>query len=100
MTELQDILTRAVENNASDVHINVGMPPIIRHNTELISIVFPVITDADAQNMIIEMVGESGLKKLKMQKDLGFTTELDTGHRFRVNAHFQRGTIAISFRII
>ncbi|MCF7956431.1 MAG: PilT/PilU family type 4a pilus ATPase, partial [Phycisphaerae bacterium] len=33
-------------------------------------------------------------------KDLDFSTTIDDGHRFRVNAHYQRDTIALSFRVI
>ena len=36
MTNVKEILAKAKENKASDVHINVTMPPIMRINTELI----------------------------------------------------------------
>ncbi len=100
MVEIKAILAEAIENNASDVHINVGMSPVLRRNTELIEIDFPPITNENAKEMILAMVGPDKLKKFQANKDLDFSTTIDDGHRFRVNAHFQRDTIAISFRVI
>jgi len=100
MTEVKIILAEAIEKGASDVHINVGMPPIIRTNTELIEMDFPVVTDSDAQKMVLAMVGQERFSKLQEGRDLDFSTMLDDGNRFRVNAHYQRETIGISFRVI
>jgi len=98
--KIQTILTNAIEHKASDVHINVGMPPVLRKNTELIAMDFPPVTNEDAKEMVLSMVGQDRFKKFQENKDLDFSTTVDDGHRFRVNAHYQRETIAISFRII
>lgn len=100
MTDIKTILAKAIENGASDVHINVGIPPILRKNTELIDMDFSEVTEKDAEDMIKSMVDEERFKEFKQNKDLDFSTYLDDGHRFRVNAHFQRETMAISFRVI
>jgi len=100
MADVKKILTEAIENQASDVHINVGMPPILRKNTELIQMDFPPVSDEDAKEMVLTMVGQDKFKKFEQSRDLDFSTTIDDGHRFRVNAHYQRDTIAISFRVI
>ena len=100
MIDIKNILVEAIENGASDVHINVGMPPVLRKNTELINIELPDISNEDAKEMVLSMVGPDRFKKLKEKRDLDFSTTLDDGHRFRVNAHYQRDTVAISFRVI
>jgi len=100
MVDIKTILTEAIERGASDVHINVGMPPVLRKNTELINIDLPDTSNEDAKEMVLSMVGPDRFKKLKEKRDLDFSTTLDDGHRFRVNAHYQRDTIAISFRVI
>jgi len=100
MVDVKTILAKAIENKASDVHINVGMPPIIRKNTELIDMDFPVISNKDAKEMVLSMVGLDRFKKLEENRDLDFSTSIDDGHRFRVNAHYQNDTIAIAFRVI
>ncbi|MHC4741461.1 MAG: type IV pilus twitching motility protein PilT [Planctomycetota bacterium] len=100
MIDIKAILATAIEHEASDVHINVGMPPVLRKNTELIDLDIPPITNDDAKEMIISMVGQERFNKYLEQKDLDFSTNIDDGTRFRVNAHVQRDTIAISFRVI
>lgn len=100
MADVKTILAKAIEMGASDVHINVTMPPIIRKNTELINMDLPDVGNEDAKEMVIAMIGPDKFKKFEENKDMDFSTTIDNGHRFRVNAHFQRGTIAISFRVI
>src|SRR5512143_2905321 len=100
MLEIKAILETAIENRASDVHINVGMPPVLRRDTELIATEFPPVTNQDARGMVLAMVGPEKIKKFEEVRDLDFSTAIPGGHRFRVNAHFQRDTVAISFRVI
>jgi len=100
MADIKKILEKAIEVDASDVHINVGMPPILRKNTELIDMDLPVVSGEDAKEIVVAMVGPDRFKELKEKRDLDFSTSIDDGHRFRVNAHYQRESIAISFRVI
>lgn len=100
MVGIKAILAEAIEKGASDVHINVGMPPIFRKNTELIDMDSPAVSSEDAKEMVLDMVGLDRFKKLEENRDLDFSTTIEDGHRFRVNAHYQRETIAISFRVI
>ena len=100
MIDIKNILADVIENGASDLHINVGMPPVLRRNTELVELDFPPISNEDAREMVLSMVGPEKFKKAEENKDLDFSTSIDDGHRFRVNAHYQRDTIAISFRVI
>jgi len=101
--DVKTILAVAVENKASDVHINVGMPPVLRKNTELMLMDAPLVSNEDAKEMVLAMVGPDRFKKFQEIRDLDFSTTLDDSplaSRFRVNAHCQRDSIAISFRVI
>ena len=100
MGRVKTILTEAIKKKASDVHINVGMPPVFRKNTELVDMDFPAVSNEDAKEMVLDMVGLDRFKKLEEKRDLDFSTTINDGHRFRVNAHYQRETLAISFRVI
>jgi len=100
MVDIKTILSEGVKAGASDVHINVGLPPVIRKDTELVSLDFPVVSNADAREMVLSLVGPKRLQQFEEHKDLEFSASTDDGHRFRVNSHYQRQTIAISFRII
>jgi twitching motility protein PilT len=100
MIDIKTILEAAIENRASDVHINVGMPPVLRKDTELIDMDCPPLTNQDARVMLQSMVGPEKMKRYDENRDLDFSTSIAGGHRFRVNAHYQRDTVAISFRVI
>ncbi len=100
MVNIKTILENVIDHGASDLHINVGMPPILRRNTELTELDFPAVSNEDAKEMVLSMIGPNRFKTFEEKRDLDFSTNLDDGHRFRVNAHYQRETIAISFRVI
>ncbi len=100
MVEVKSMLAKAVESGASDVHLNVTMPPIMRINTELVVMDFPVVEDKDIRQMLLDMVGTEKCTKFDADRDLDFSTKISDGTRFRVNARFQRDSAAVSFRII
>ncbi len=100
MSDVKTILAEGINKMASDVHINVGMPPIFRKNTELFEMDFPVISSEDAKEMVLDMIGPDRFKIFEEKTDIDFSTTIEDGHRFRVNAHYQRDTIAIAFRVI
>jgi twitching motility protein PilT len=100
MSNVTKILAQAIECGASDVHINAGMPPILRKNTELIEMDTPALQETEVREMVLEMVGQAKFKKFEEKRDLDFSTTLDNNHRLRVNAHYQHNTTAISFRVI
>jgi twitching motility protein PilT len=94
------MLAAAIEHGASDIHINVTMPPIMRINTELIVMDLPPVNNEEVKQMVIGMIGEEKFKKFESNRDIDFSTRIADGSRFRVNAHYQRDSIAISFRAI
>ncbi|MHC4560988.1 MAG: type IV pili twitching motility protein PilT, partial [Planctomycetota bacterium] len=100
MTDIKKILMTAIENQASDVHINVGMPPVIRKNTKLVNMNLPPVTNEDAREMVLAMLGKDKSQSFEEKRDIDFSTTLEDGYRFRVNAHYQRDTIAIAFRVV
>ena len=53
MVEIRSILAEAVIKDASDVNINVGLPPIIRVNTELTEMDFPIISNDEAREILL-----------------------------------------------
>lgn len=100
MIETKKMLEMAIEKGASDVHINADMPPIMRINTDLVMMDLSELTNDEVGQMILEMVGETKFKTFLEKRDLDFSTMIEDGSRFRVNAHFQKESFAISFRAI
>jgi len=97
---LQDLLKTALASGASDVHVLVGSPPLLRVHTALVTTDYPIVTNEGASGMVREMVGESRFAQFAKQRDLDFSTQVEGLGRFRVNAHYQRETVAIAFRAI
>src|SRR5882724_5290800 len=100
MSLLNDILRNAVAAKASDVHINVGSPPLFRIHTVVTHSDFPVITPEGSLRLAKEMMNEKRWAEFEEKRDSDFSYEIPGLSRFRVNAHYQRNTIALSFRVI
>jgi twitching motility protein PilT len=101
--ELNLLLRRAVELGASDIHLKVGVPPILRRDGSLGPLEeAPLVTDHDTE-AVLEAVGKRAPDRLAAFKDTG---DLDIAYqdddlpRFRVNAFRQRGHISFAFRVI
>ena len=101
MNDIQNLLARAVSESASDMHIVVGLPPLVRVHTVLAPMEGerPVTEDL-AFAFLRDLLDEKQRNRLHERRDLDFSTVLPDGTRFRVNAHFQRGRPAMAFRAI
>jgi twitching motility protein PilT len=100
---LHKILSVAVARGASDVHLKVGRPPIVRYDGHLEPLRGFDELDSFELEDIVNQVGASSRSRLTMFERTG---ELDTAYqpqdlpRFRVNAFRQRGEISFAFRVI
>ena len=101
--DLNSMLTRAVELGASDIHLKIGQPPVLRRDGELG--VLPdqqPLSDADleaAVNQIAELA-PARLQSFYETGDLDIAYTAPQLPRFRVNAFRQRGAISVAFRVI
>src|SRR5258706_2442117 len=100
MSLLNDILRNAVAAKASDVHINVGLPPMFRVHTIMKASDFPIITPEGAPRLLKEMINEKRWAEFEINRDYDFSYEIPGVGRYRVNAHYQRNTVALAFRTI
>ena len=100
MLNIQEILTSAIEKGASDVHVIAGQPPIFRVHTELKPQECPPVTPEEASDMVRQLVGPRRHAQFLRRRDLDFSAVVPNVARFRVNAHFQRESVAVAFRAI
>ena len=99
--DIKSILAKAVEMGASDIHIVVGMPPLIRVTTDLFQIPdVPTIDRASAKKMLADILDESKIRVFEEKLDFDFSTTIADGTRFRVNAQYERGSVCLAFRVI
>ena len=101
--ELNPLLRRAVELGASDIHLKVGIPPILRRDGALGPLEeYSIVTDRDVE-AVVEVLGKGSPERLEAFKQTG---DVDIAYqdedlpRFRVNAFRQRGHVSIALRVI
>jgi twitching motility protein PilT len=102
MSILNDILRNAVTAKASDIHINVGQPPLFRIHTVVTRSDFPIVTPEGATRLCQEIMqnNEKRWAEFQEKRDADFSYEIPGVGRFRVNAHYQRNTVGLSIRTI
>ncbi len=101
--ELDAILLRAVGLGASDIHLKLGQPPVVRKDGELVHVSeLPEFDDA-ALDSVLACVTAAVPERRELFEQTG---ELDLAYskpelpRFRVNGFRQRGAISFAFRVI
>jgi twitching motility protein PilT len=100
MKKIDEILKYAVEKKASDIHILAKLPPFIRINGKLTPTPFPSLSNEECKQIIYEILREEQIKTFERTKELDFSYGIEGIGRFRINLHYQRGTIGISIRPI
>jgi len=99
-TKLKELLSLAVANRASDVHLMMGVPPKIRVNGELqLTPNWIEVDDGLTLEMIESLLDAKQKEKLEKDKEIDFSFETDEA-RFRANVYWQKETIAGALRIL
>ncbi|MCK4874007.1 MAG: type IV pilus twitching motility protein PilT [Phycisphaerales bacterium] len=98
--KLEDILRTAHENDASDIHLISGHPPMMRVHTVVTPMDYPVITPESAKRMFEHMATPEQLATFEESKDVDFSHEVPGLCRYRVNAHMQRQAVGLAMRAI
>ncbi|MDP2641477.1 MAG: type IV pilus twitching motility protein PilT [Candidatus Yanofskybacteria bacterium] len=101
VSSVQDLLLLAIQEQASDIHLSLGHPPVLRIAGSLVPLVkYPVFERESLQETIFQLLDEP--KKERLAKDLGidFSYEFNEEARFRVNVFFQRGVLSAVLRLI
>lgn len=101
MKDKIDYLLRAgYELKASDIHITVGVPPVLRINGELKRYGKDIITPEDTEGMAKSMIPDNMWTQFKEKGELDFSYGIQGVSRFRVNAFFQRSCVSLAVRIV
>lgn len=98
--QLEDLLHLLVEKNASDLHLKVGSPPVIRIDGELIPTKLPSLTRAENKRLIYSILQEHQIERFEREKELDLAYSLPGVSRFRVNLFQQKGAIGAVMRTI
>ena len=99
--KIETLLEETVRQKASDLHIQVGLPPILRVDGVLRPIPNTPVVDEEASERLIFSTMDS-LQQQSLMKDREFDYSFAFGSlgRFRVNAFQEKGSLAGAFRLI
>jgi len=98
---IKELFKTAVEKKASDLHLVVGLPPMLRIDGELMPIKGEKeLGQKELEQMAFSLLDESQKKKFIEKKDLDFGFSPDNKSRFRVNLCYEKGNISLAARVI
>ncbi len=97
---LEEYLKKAIENDASDLHICTGLPVVIRRFGSLFFLDDCILTKEDCNQFVEQCLTKEQMEVLEEDGEIDFAYMMPGMGRFRVNAFRQRSTFAIAFRVI
>jgi twitching motility protein PilT len=99
--KIEELFQRAVDKGASDLHLRVGLPPVLRIDGHLRRQEdLPILTNDDAMQMLEQIISPEEKARLLTEKDLDFAGAFGFSARFRINVMWQRKTLSIACRVL
>lgn len=98
--KISDLVRRAVEQNASDLHLRSGQKPRIRIDGSLFPIEDVQPTAEEMQAFLYDMLTKDQIARFEQTRELDFSHDVSGLCRMRVNLFIQRGQFCASLRII
>src|SRR3954466_12078253 len=98
--DIAQLLAFAVKNNASDLHLSAGVPPMIRVDGDMKRVNMPALTHKEVHSMVYDIMNDKQRKAYEEFYETDFSFEIPKLARFRVNAFNQSRGAAAVFRTI
>jgi len=95
-----EILLRAIELKASDIHITVAKPPILRIRGELVPYGDSILTPDETKDICYYLMNEEKKGVFETKGEVDFSWALPNTSRYRVNVYKQRGSCTAALRMI
>ncbi|MBI4125942.1 MAG: PilT/PilU family type 4a pilus ATPase [Deltaproteobacteria bacterium] len=97
---LKQLLTLAVERKASDLHLNVGVPPTLRIDGKLVSVDSTPCTPQETQTICFECLNQDQTSRLDNDRSIDLSFGLEGIARFRANIFWSLDNVAGAFRVV
>ena len=98
MITLQQLLKACVKQNASDLHIVAGSPPVLRVEGKIVRVKTEELSADEARKLCYSILTDSQKSRFEATKELDFSFGVKNMARFRANLFFQRGVVSGAFR--
>ena len=99
--KIEILLEQVIKEDASDLHIQVGLPPMLRVDGALRPVGEIEVLNEDAvEKLVMQLIDDEQKKILEKDKEIDFSFSFGEYGRFRVNAFHERGNLAAALRLI
>lgn len=98
--DLQELIGRAAAQNASDIHLTVGLPPVFRVDGALVNDGETALTEEDVRSAAKQLTTEAQLKELETVGEIDFAVTFRETNRMRCNIYRQQGCTAMALRLL
>lgn len=99
-THLDELLRVSQQLKASDIHLTVGLPPMIRTDGRLVPMKWEPVTMREAQRLVYDVLSTEQIERFERTKELDFSYGVTNVGRFRFNVYRQRGSVGVAMRAI
>src|ERR1700693_1489937 len=100
VVQLEEILGLAIDMNATDIHVQVGLPPMFRVRGKLVAHESQPLTAEQCEALVFSIMSEDQKKTFSERLDCDFSYGIAGLARFRINVFRQRASVAAAFRRI
>lgn len=97
---IDELLVKARQAGASDLHVSVGIPPRCRVNGELMALTKDVVMPKDSKELVEQMIPGRLVERFNTEGEIDFSYAINGIGRFRVNIFKQRGTLSFVIRLV
>lgn len=98
---IDELCTRVIEKDASDLHLAVGRKPCIRLHGNIMELEeYEEMKPMHVQSMIYDIITDEQIQRFENDLELDFAYSVQHVARFRVNAYRDKGNVAAAFRVI
>jgi twitching motility protein PilT len=97
---LYSLLETALASGASDIHLTVGKPPMIRAHGRISRLSGETVQDGQIKAMLYPLLTAAQIENFEKNKELDFAFSPNVNARFRVNMHLQKGFLEAAFRSV
>ncbi len=97
---MDELMQLAIDEKASDLHLHVGSPPILRIHGSLMPLDLPSLEPADTETLMGVIANETQLRSVADNGGVDFGLSFKEKGRFRVSVFRERGNIGIAMRLI
>lgn len=98
----EKLMGEAIARGASDLHLTVGYPPILRIDGELINLGEYILTPEDTERLVFSVLTDEKKELLEVNRevDFAYTHKGGVNSRFRINAFYTMKNLSAAFRLI